>query len=331
MQRENLYKRIKLLMIVSCLICWTAIAISTYFYPPIGLKINLTETILILWSFQQLSKLIVFYFKDSEAKLYSFLVDQKNANTVYKELEWQEVRDKISFESAVSKPYLSQALGTMGTGVVFIDRDLQLKLSEGFSFQSFFGEPEDKNAIDYLFSSLKAYELSDIKYILSVVFDMPKLQWDILSSKLPEEIKKLNSEGTIDSFRFFYVPHFTSEGLQRITVIVQDQSEIKKDQKIIETQSNDIKKFFSILSIPDSVFELYMDETSRIFRDFRRMLKLIKTENFVDDYLIENMLRLVHTLKANSGLFGLLQFSIKPTRWKICFCFFLRQKITAQN
>ena len=55
-----------------------------------------------------------------------------------------------------------------------------------------------------------------------------------------------------------------------------------------------------------------MDETSRIFKDLKRMVKIMNSQKDLDHSYIKNIFRLVHTLKANAGLFGFV--SIQKVR-----------------
>ena len=168
----------------------------------------------------------------------------------------------------------------MSTSILYIDKKMEVKLSNAFSLDDVFDEPRDgEKFLDYIYGDqIEELEKDSLEYVLATLFGMPKLQWEILSKKLPGEIIKKDQKGETLSYRLHYIPHFNNGGLYLITVVIQDQSELVNDQKSLRYQSEDMKKFFSILSIQDSVFELFMDETSRIFKDLKRMVKMMNSQ-----------------------------------------------------
>ncbi len=153
-------------------------------------------------------------------------------------------------------------------------------------------------------SMLDTKELDQFKFQLRLAFGMDKMQWLLSSMEFPREVLLRGEENRY--LRLNYEPCFELGLLTEIRVVVQDVSEIKQREEQADSGRRDMEKFFSILKVSDSLFELFMGETRRLFEDIRSDLKSLKTASPEGaKEKAARLFRAVHTIKANARLFKL--------------------------
>ena len=305
MKRDRFYKTIKITTLTGFAVSWLAIFFASSKFRDYTPEQILSISIVLLWVFNKIADFLRlqlrmyesdFFFGDFWASLLSCREPSISQATV---------TPKILVDANSSEAYFEKLLETLNTSVAYIDQSLRVKQSLAFSFGDYF--TDNQYFIDFCRNSHGSnYEEKTTEYIAQALFGMPELQWKILSKKLPQSVEKTNLSGVKKTFSIHYLPHFRNNKLCLISVFVQDNSEYTEDRRTLENQADDLKKFFSILSIPDSVFDLFMDETSRIFNDLKRMTMLINSQSDIDQVYLVKILRLIHTLKANAGLFGFI-------------------------
>lgn len=145
-------------------------------------------------------------------------------------------------------------------------------------------------------------EIATMAFQLEHAFGMDSVQWNVTLLGLPKEVQLQASTYV----RLSYVPTFENGLLQAVHIIFQDISEIKQREEQAQEQRREMEKFFAVLQVSDSLFELFMSETRRLFEDIKSDLKALKGNTATDPKETANRLfRAVHTIKANSRLFKL--------------------------
>lgn len=146
--------------------------------------------------------------------------------------------------------------------------------------------------------------IEQLKFQLRLAFGMDTIQWQISSMDLPRDaaLKAFDKR----FLRLSYEPLFMAGRLQQVRIILQDVSEIKQREEQANTGRREMEKFFALLQVSDSLFELFMGETRRLFDEIRNDLKALR--NASPEAAIEyaaRLFRAVHTIKANARLFKL--------------------------
>ncbi|RYZ52467.1 MAG: hypothetical protein EOP07_19565 [Proteobacteria bacterium] len=153
-------------------------------------------------------------------------------------------------------------------------------------------------------TSLSNKDIDLLKFHLRLAFGMDQLQWHVTSLGLPREAQLKVSHGHY--VRLSYVPQFEEGLLANVRLIMQDISEIKQREEQANAQRKEMEKFFALLQVSDSLFELFMGETRRLFEDIRNDLKQLKTSTpEAAREHASRLFRAVHTIKANARLFKL--------------------------
>ena len=153
-------------------------------------------------------------------------------------------------------------------------------------------------------TSLSSKDIDLLKFQLRLAFGMDHIQWQVTALGLPREAQLKVAHGHF--VRLSYVPEFENGLLQNVRLVMQDISEIKQREEQANAQRKEMEKFFALLQVSDSLFELFMGETRRLFEDIRNDLKLLKhssTEAAREH--ASRLFRAVHTIKANARLFKL--------------------------
>lgn len=155
-----------------------------------------------------------------------------------------------------------------------------------------------------LVTRLNQDELQMLKFQLSHAFGMNKIQWTATAFSLPQEAQL--KRGPTAFARLSYIPVYAEEMLISVHLIMQDISEIKEREVKAEQQRKDMEKFFALLQVSDSLFELFMSETRKLFDDIKFDLKSLREKIGANPLETANrMFRAVHTIKANAKLFKL--------------------------
>lgn len=163
---------------------------------------------------------------------------------------------------------------------------------------------ENRDFADLLESltRLPRNEISLLAFQLEHAFGMDSIQWNVTLLGLPKEVQ-LQASSYV---RLSFVPTFENGLLQAVHITFQDISEIKQREEQANEQRREMEKFFAVLQVSDSLFELFMSETRRLFEDIKSDLKALKNNTASDPKEVANRLfRAVHTIKANSRLFKL--------------------------
>lgn len=172
-----------------------------------------------------------------------------------------------------------------------------------------FGEPGERQGEDFVrwlgrILRINLEEQGLIRFQLQHAFGMNKIQWDICEMNLPREASlKGNAHAYV---RLSYVPSFVDDKLETVHIILQEITEIKEREEQAQTQRREMEKFFALIQVSDSLFELFMSETRKLFDDIKKDLKLLR-ENKAPSYqeVAGRIFRAVHTIKANARLFKL--------------------------
>ncbi|MBC7660600.1 MAG: Hpt domain-containing protein [Chitinophagaceae bacterium] len=153
-------------------------------------------------------------------------------------------------------------------------------------------------------TSLPSKEIDALKFQLRLAFGMDAIQWQVTALGLPREAQLKIAHGHF--VRLNYVPLYVNGLLSNVRLILQDISEIKQREEQANSQRKEMEKFFALLQVSDSLFELFMGETRRLFDDIRADLKQLKNANaeVAKDHA-SRLFRAVHTIKANARLFKL--------------------------
>jgi signal transduction histidine kinase len=196
----------------------------------------------------------------------------------------------------------------MRFAVFRVDAQLQLRLETPI-FPKSLSTAEDLDGRDLiemlgLVTRLSQDDLQMLKFQLSHAFGMNKIQWTATSFSLPQEAQL--KRGPTAFARLSYIPVYENDKLACVHMIMQDISEIKEREVKAEQQRKDMEKFFALLQVSDSLFELFMSETRKLFEDIKYDLKSLREKagsNPIDT--ANRMFRAVHTIKANAKLFKL--------------------------
>ncbi len=172
-----------------------------------------------------------------------------------------------------------------------------------------FGEKLESSGEDLVkwLGKLTKLNLEDqnlIRFQMQHAFGMNSIQWNVCSMTLPREAS-LRTKGN-SYIRISYIPLFKDEKLEIVHIILQDISEIKEREDQAQQQRKEMEKFFALLQVSDSLFELFMSETRKLFDEIKQDLKILR-ENKATSYqeVAGRMFRAVHTIKANARLFKL--------------------------
>ncbi|WP_141735867.1 ATP-binding protein [Oligoflexus tunisiensis] len=192
--------------------------------------------------------------------------------------------------------------------VFSVDAQLRIQL-ETPVFPKSLGPVEDLDGRDLiemlgLVTRLNQDELQMLKFQLGHAYGMNRIQWTATAFSLPQEAQL--KRGPTAFARLSYVPVYAEEKLVCVHLIMQDISEIKEREVKAEQQRKDMEKFFALLQVSDSLFELFMSETRKLFEDIKFDLKTLREKagpNPIDT--ANRMFRAVHTIKANAKLFKL--------------------------
>ena len=153
-------------------------------------------------------------------------------------------------------------------------------------------------------TALNPKEIQHLKFQLRLAFGMDSMQWQLASMDLPRDARLKVGEKRF--LRLSYEPLFTHGLLQSVRIILQDVSEIKHREEQADSGRREMEKFFAVLHVSDSLFELFMSETRRLFDDIRNDLKALKNASpEVAKDRATRLFRAVHTIKANARLFKL--------------------------
>lgn len=153
-------------------------------------------------------------------------------------------------------------------------------------------------------TALSNKDIEHLKFNLRLAFGMDAMQWQISSMDLPRDARLKFGEKRF--LRLSYEPFFVSGLLQKVRIILQDVSEIKQREEQADSGRREMEKFFAILQVSDSLFELFMGETRRLFEEIRSDLKALKNASpAVASDRATRLFRAVHTIKANARLFKL--------------------------
>lgn len=196
----------------------------------------------------------------------------------------------------------------MQFAVLSVWSDLGFRLETKFWPHSF-GEQIDESGEDFIkcLGRLTRLNLDDqglMRFQMQHAFGMNAIQWNVTAMNLPREAQL--HKGAHSFVRISYIPLFQEEKLTRVHVIMQDISEIKEREDQAQQQRREMEKFFALLQVSDSLFELFMSETRKLFDEIKSDLKLLR-ENKAKSYqeVAGRMFRAVHTIKANARLFKL--------------------------
>jgi signal transduction histidine kinase len=197
----------------------------------------------------------------------------------------------------------------MKFAVFRVDAQLRLHLETPI-FPKSLSTAEDLDGRDLiemlgLVTRLNQDELQMLKFQLGHAFGMNKIQWTATSFSLPQEAQL--KRGPSAFARLSYIPVYESEKLACVHMIMQDISEIKEREVKAEQQRKDMEKFFALLQVSDSLFELFMSETRKLFEDIKYDLKSLREKVGSNSPIdtANRMFRAVHTIKANAKLFKL--------------------------
>jgi signal transduction histidine kinase len=196
----------------------------------------------------------------------------------------------------------------MRFAVLSVDAQLRIRL-ETPAFPRSIGTVEDLDGRDLIemlgtVTRLSPDELQMLKFQLGHAYGMNKIQWTATSFSLPQEAPL--KRGATAFARLSYIPVYAEEKLVCVHLIMQDISEIKEREVKAEQQRKDMEKFFALLQVSDSLFELFMSETRKLFEEIKYDLKSLREKSSGHPLEIANrMFRAVHTIKANAKLFKL--------------------------
>ncbi|MCX6130915.1 MAG: Hpt domain-containing protein [Proteobacteria bacterium] len=192
--------------------------------------------------------------------------------------------------------------------VVTFDGQLKIRL-ETPAFPKSLSDIDDLDGRDLiemlgLVTRLDTDDLQMLRFQLCHVFGMNKIQWLATSLSLPQEAQLQRSATAYVRLR--YIPVYKMEKLARIHLILQDFTEVKEREVNAEMQRKNMEKLFALLQVSDSLFDLFMSETRKLFEDIKFDLKSLREKSSRDSQETANrMFRAVHPIKANAKLFKL--------------------------
>ncbi len=153
-------------------------------------------------------------------------------------------------------------------------------------------------------TGLQAKDVEHLKFQLRLAFGMDSMQWQICSMDLLREARL--KFGDKRYLRLSYEPVFVKGLLQNVRIVMQDVSEIKQREEQAVSGRREMEKFFALLQVSDSLFDLFMSETRRLFEEIRGDLKALKNASpEMAKEKAQRLFRAVHTIKANARLFKL--------------------------
>ncbi len=223
-------------------------------------------------------------------------------------LETNQKNREDSASILMSEALQKFVVENMRFAVFSVNEQLQIRLETPI-FPKSLSEVADLDGRDLiemlgLVTRLSQDDLQMLKFQLSHAYGMNKIQWTATCFSLPPEAQL--KRGAHAFTRLSYFPVYHEEKLVSVNLILQDISEIKEREVKAEQQRKDMEKFFALLQVSDSLFELFMGETRKLFEEIKLDLKSLREKSSVNTIETANrMFRAVHTIKANAKLFKL--------------------------
>ena len=192
-------------------------------------------------------------------------------------------------------------------GICSIDH--QLALEKGYSefFSEIFG-PDLKAGMpirDVLKKPLRMDEKELDKAIFhwQTVMGMNKLQWKLTEKMMLKKVS-VRHKSEFLTLKLYHLPRFDRKGnLKRIILVIEDVTEFEKTQKENLLRQKEMEKIISLLEVPEDIFSHYIYETNEQFDQIKKEMKALRLGQGSQTESLNTMMRLVHTIKGNSGLF----------------------------
>ena len=199
-------------------------------------------------------------------------------------------------------------MGFINQGAVVFGPDLQVTDCTPWISTILNDDPVGQPVNDAVFQpcGLGADQVQRTVFLLRGVFGMPEFQWQISAPELPGEAS-LRRQGVCQYLGLRYYPVFSStDQLERIVLVVSDITAEKQAREELDRRQAEMDKILALLEVSESIFNLYMDESTAIFENLKKDLRILrgKDEGAWPD-AIDRMLRDAHTLRGNSRLFKL--------------------------
>lgn len=214
---------------------------------------------------------------------------------------------------------MSQAIFTIGP---------DLKFNSQYSRYAYviFGQIsfEGKNILDVFFpSGNKEKERTSLEFWLNKVFDNKCMIWKDLKPLQPvtEVAFPQNSGADRPDNKYIQVsfepiidisPADYKETVAKIMVIVQDITEKKVLEQEVERKEqqfkDNIEQIVEVIRMDRELFEEFVKESKDSLLEFEPILIKLRKDRYNKDY-IDNLFRIMHTLKGNSKIFNLERIS----------------------
>ena len=211
--------------------------------------------------------------------------------------------------SAPNENDSTRIMEEMQQAVIVFNSDLIVG-EETSDYASVLFDEEDikgANCLEILYgkSDLSDTEKQSASFQIGGVFGMEHLQWKISKPTFPKEASLRTKKGRY-IVKYSYFPRYNADQkVERIIVVVEDITEFKKAQDEVDRRHKEMEKIFSLIEVPDVIFNQYMEETSDTFDRIKNDLRQLRKNKDGDPHdVLERMFRDVHTIKGNSKIFN---------------------------
>ena len=224
-------------------------------------------------------------------------------------IQASELSDNSRTPSAASENDSTRIMEEMQQAVIVFNSDLIVG-DETSDYASVLFDEEDikgANCLEILYgkSDLSDTEKQSASFMIGGVFGMDHLQWKISKPTFPKETSLRTKKGRY-IVKYSYFPRYNADKkLERIIVVTEDITEFKKAQDEVDRRHKEMEKIFSLIEVPDVIFNQYMEETSDTFDRIKNDLRQLRKNRDGDPHaVLERMFRDVHTIKGNSKIFN---------------------------
>ncbi|MGE0171985.1 MAG: ATP-binding protein [Oligoflexales bacterium] len=215
-------------------------------------------------------------------------------------------------QSEVSNTDLEVVLQAMQRLILAFGKDLTISevhvngLSQHFPSDGIAG----RNFLEFAFSrsNILSDAVHNLGFQLKGVFGLGTLQWKLTSKGLLKDFSIDTDSGPV-AFQIRFFPIYKSQVIEKIIVDIEDITELMGAKENANRKKSEMEKIYAMLQIPDSIFNLFMQETVSLFEGLKEDMAKLKSKRDNDGgAVIGRMFRSVHTIKANARLFRLATF-----------------------
>ncbi|HEX2953914.1 MAG TPA: ATP-binding protein, partial [Bacillota bacterium] len=222
---------------------------------------------------------------------------------------------KRTIELSQINKEMKDILDHMGQAVFTIDRNLCFNAQHSkFAHVLFGDEPfAGRNLLDLLFGSTESIERDDLSSWLQMVFNQTFMKWDDLEAIQPVKtmaVIKKSPDGREQTkfIEMSFRPIEAQAKVEKIMVLIQDITDKKQlEAKMVQQEQaykDNIDQIVEIIKADQDLFKDFINECrEQLIEVEPKLIALRDTPNDFD--LINDLFRIMHTIKGNAQLFKL--------------------------